>query len=145
MLKVQISATHGRGLVSPSTASTASPSQTTHRQEGSRRRGHEATALFLLRTEVIGLNAWLFSVKVPEVLPRCTCEWHTQSVHHILTSCPLNSQQRAELYLQAGSMDFTEILSTPRGAQAAGRWLIGCGILPHLRLAGQIQQEDTGD
>jgi len=41
MLKVQISATHGRGLVSPSTASTASPSQTTHRQEGSRRRGLE--------------------------------------------------------------------------------------------------------
>jgi Reverse transcriptase (RNA-dependent DNA polymerase)/Endonuclease-reverse transcriptase len=106
---------------------------------------HEATALFLLRTEVIGLNAWLFSVNVPEVLPRCTCDWHTQSVRHILISCPLYSQQRTELYLQAGSMDFTEILSTPRGAQAAGRWLIRCGILPHLRLAGQIQQEDTGD
>jgi hypothetical protein len=38
---------------------------------------HEATALFLLRTEVIGLNVWLFFVNVPEVLSRCDCDWHT--------------------------------------------------------------------
>jgi hypothetical protein len=29
----------------------------------------EATALFLLRVEVLGLNAWLTSVQVPDILP----------------------------------------------------------------------------
>ena len=106
---------------------------------------HEATALCLLRTEVIGLNAWLYSVNVPEILPRCECGWGAQNVRHVLCVCPIYSEQREDLYSQAGSRDLTEILSTPRGAQAAGRWLIRCGILPHLRLAGQIQQEDTGD
>jgi hypothetical protein len=30
---------------------------------------HEATAVFLLRTEVIGLKSWLYSVRVPGILP----------------------------------------------------------------------------
>jgi hypothetical protein len=34
---------------------------------------HCATALMLLRTEVIGLNAWLASVGVLDILPRCDC------------------------------------------------------------------------
>jgi len=105
---------------------------------------HEATALFLLRTEIIGLNAWLFSVGVPGFLPRCTCGEHAQTVRHILIYCPLYSQQRAQLFHQAGSSDLLEILSHPHSAQAAGRWLIRCGILSHLHLAGLIQQEDTG-
>ena len=106
---------------------------------------HEATALRLLRTEVIGLNACLYSVNVPEILLRCECGWGTQHVRHVLCVCPLYRGQREDLYSQAGSRDLTEILSTPRGAQTAGRWLIRWGILPHLRLAGQIQQEDTGE
>jgi hypothetical protein len=33
----------------------------------------QATALFLMRTEVIGLKAWLASIGVPEVNPLCEC------------------------------------------------------------------------
>jgi len=44
----------------------------------------EAIALFLLRTEVIGLNAWLVSVGVLAVLLRCEYGWIRQTVHHVL-------------------------------------------------------------
>ncbi len=98
---------------------------------------HEATALFLLRTEIIGLNAWLSVIRVPEVLPRCTCGPQTQTVRHVILYCP-QYRQRAQLFYQAGTSDFTKILSRPPGTQAAGRWLIECDILPHLRLAEQI-------
>src|SRR3954452_10241593 len=45
---------------------------------------HRATALMLLRTEVIGLNAWLVSVRVPGVLSYCYCGWHAKTVRHIV-------------------------------------------------------------
>ena len=35
----------------------------------------EATALFLLQTEIIGLNTWLLLVFVPDILPSCECRW----------------------------------------------------------------------
>jgi len=54
---------------------------------------HQATALMLLRTEVIGLNAWLASIQVPDVLPRCDCGWHAQTVRHVLLHCPKYGQQ----------------------------------------------------
>ncbi|TQS37138.1 hypothetical protein Golomagni_02398 [Golovinomyces magnicellulatus] len=49
---------------------------------------HEATAVMLLRSEVIGINAWLASIKVPGITPECTCGEHTQTVKHILCFCP---------------------------------------------------------
>ena len=40
---------------------------------------HQSTALMLLRTEVIGLNDWLSSIGVRDVLPRCDCGWPRQT------------------------------------------------------------------
>ena len=99
---------------------------------------HEATALFLLRTEVIGLKNWLYSVGVPGILPRCACGWHTQTVRHIVIYCPQYTATRADLFRRAGSTDLQTILSTPRGAMAVSRWLIACEILPHLTLTKEI-------
>ena len=48
---------------------------------------HQTTALMLLRTEVIGLNAWLASIHVPDILPRCDCGWRAQTVRHVLLHC----------------------------------------------------------
>jgi hypothetical protein len=104
---------------------------------------HEATALFLLRTEVIGLKSWLHSVGVPGILPRCACGWEAQTVRHIMIHCPQYIATRAALFRQAGSTNLQMILSTPRGGKAAARWLIASGILPHFTLAREIAQEDT--
>jgi hypothetical protein len=35
-----------------------------------------------------------------------------------------------------------DILSRPAGVQAAGRWLLACGLLTHLQLAQQIHVEN---
>ena len=58
---------------------------------------HQATALFLLRTEVIGLNGWLASINVPGIEAGCGCGWSTQTVHHVLIMCPLYTDRRADL------------------------------------------------
>src|SRR6266480_2176867 len=36
---------------------------------------HQASALFLLRTEVLGLNGWLASINVPGIRANCGCGW----------------------------------------------------------------------
>jgi hypothetical protein len=102
----------------------------------------ESTAAFLLRTEVLGLNAWLASIHVPNTTPQCTCGWPTQSVRHILLFCSHRSA-RDQLLASAGTNDITQMLSTSRGLQAAAKWLIGQGILQQFQTAHEIQQEDT--
>ena len=105
---------------------------------------HEATALFLLRTEVLGLNAWLASIHVPNVLPRCQCGWEAQTVRHIVLFCPRYSQSRPLLLRRAGTTDLTHLLSDPRCARLAARWLVECGALAQFNLAKEIEGEDTG-
>src|SRR5207248_8486622 len=82
----------------------------------------EATALFLLCTEVIGLNAWLASVRVPDILPLCTCGWRAQTVRHVLLHCPL--YERTSLIRQAQTESLPAILSQLAGAHAVAKWLI---------------------
>jgi hypothetical protein len=104
---------------------------------------HQATALFLLRTEVIGLNAWLASINVPGVNARCGCGWNTQTVQHVLMMCPLYSSRRADLVSRVNSEEMWRMLSTPEKAQATARWFIQQGILRQFDLAREIEEEDT--
>jgi reverse transcriptase-like protein len=102
---------------------------------------HEATMLFLLRTEVIGLNAWLASINVPGVLPRCPCGHGAQTVRHVLLQCPQLSHLRPHLIAVARCEDLHRILSTPGSAQAAARMLIRSGLLAQFHLADEIDRE----
>ena len=102
----------------------------------------ESTALFLLRTEVLGLNAWLATIGVPGVLPRCSCGWPTQTVRHVLLHCPRYA--RMDLVAQLPSEQLHEILTQPKSAQATARWFVRSGALPQFRTAKEIDAEDTG-
>jgi hypothetical protein len=104
---------------------------------------HEATALFLLRTEVLGLNNWLASINVPDFTPACPCGWIRQTVRHILLFCPLYEQGRAEIVRKAASTDMTTILSKPGSGAAAARWLTRSGALPQFRTAVEIALDTT--
>jgi hypothetical protein len=79
----------------------------------------EATAVFLLRTEVIGLNAWLASIQVPETFPSCECGWPNQTVRHVLLHCPRYS--REHLLQACGTERLDEILGRPAAAAHAAR------------------------
>ncbi len=106
---------------------------------------HQATALFLLRTEVIGLNAWLASMNVPGVDARCSCGWSTQTVKHVLMMCPLYSSRRADLVSRVDSEEMWRMLSTPEKAQATARWFVQQGILRQFDLAREIEEEVTDE
>ena len=102
----------------------------------------EATALFLLRTEVIGLNAWLIAIQVLGFTRACHCGWQAQTVRHILLHCPrLN---RDTLINQCGSERLEEILSRPGSAQLAACWFIRSELLEQFRTVKVIEQEDQG-
>ena len=100
----------------------------------------EATALFLLRTEVIGLNAWLAAIGVPGILPCCPCGWANQTVRHALLWCP--QLNRSDLIVQCRSEHVEEILGRKRSAQAAARWLIEAGVLAQFKVAREMGKED---
>ena len=104
---------------------------------------HQATALMLLRTEVIGLNAWLESVGMPGVLPHCDCGWHAQTVKHVLLHCPKFDRQRPDLIRETQTENLHKILSNTASAQVAARWLVRLGILQQFRVAREIELEDT--
>jgi hypothetical protein len=103
---------------------------------------HIATAIFLLHTEVLGLNAWLLSVGVLGVSPHYIYNWPQQTVQHILTFCPniagLWDRFRHEAYTE--DMDAT--LYTPWGAQAAARLLVNSELMAQFRVAKEVKSED---
>ena len=103
---------------------------------------HQATALFLLRTEVIGLNSWLASINVPGTTLDCRCGWVSQTVHHVLMICPLHSSARAELVRRTGTEDVRRMLSTPEMAQVTARWFVQQGVLQQFNLAREIDEEE---
>ena len=82
---------------------------------------HEATALFLLRTEVMGLRAWLARVGVPDIHPACDCGALRQMLDHILAFCPDLSTQRVELVSKTGSTDIRKMLGDKNKVQHVAR------------------------
>ena len=66
----------------------------------------ESTAAFLLQIEILGLNAWLVSIHVPQITPHCMCGWPTQTVRHMLLFCNHHTA-RDQLLAKAGTSDIT--------------------------------------
>jgi len=104
---------------------------------------HEATALFLLHTEVLGLNAWLVSVEVPGIDKHCTCRWPVQTMCHILLFCSNHTDSHALYFQRAGLTDLHGALFMVASAHQAAKWLATSDLLSHFSLAQQITQEDT--
>ncbi|KAI0991873.1 hypothetical protein K3495_g16314 [Podosphaera aphanis] len=102
---------------------------------------HEASALMLLRTEIIGLNAWLASIGVPGISPDCSCGEHSQTVKHVLFYCPEHAELRPRMFIDARTANFSQLLTTPRGCHAAVRMLLATGRLQQFTTANLIEQE----
>ncbi len=94
---------------------------------------------------MIGLNAWLASVGVPDVLPRCACGWHAQTVRHVLLHCPNYREIRPSLIENTGTENLQEMLSRPKAAQATARWLIRSGVLRQFDTVKAMEQEAIED
>jgi hypothetical protein len=87
-----------------------------------------------IRTEKIGLNAFLADRHVPDKRATCTCGRCRQTAKHILYFCPEFADRRESLFEAAGTRDYSKIVATARGAKAAAIWLQHTGLLPQFSL-----------
>ena len=101
---------------------------------------HEATALFLLHSQVLGVRECLYRIGIPNMTPECPCGWHTQTVQHLLIHCP--RMPTATLRQRVESGDIYTMLNTPGKAQATARWFIETGLLSQFAVARQIGEEN---
>ena len=82
----------------------------------------ESSLAIQLRTEKIGLSAFLHARKVPDVVsPACQCGWRHQDPEQVVISCPERARHRRRLYDAAGTDRYHEILSTGKGAPRGGQ------------------------
>jgi hypothetical protein len=103
---------------------------------------HEATALFLLRAEVLGLNDWLARIGVPDVLLGCQCGAARQTLTHILAFCRDQIEPRIRLLDRAGTTELEMILTDPKKVQWAARWLLETGTLGQFTVALEVEKEE---
>jgi exonuclease III len=87
-----------------------------------------------IRTEKIGLNAFLADRKVPGFLPYCTCGYHRQTAKHVIMHCPDRDNGREIMFQAAGTHDYGKMLATARGVKAAAKFLQGTGLLSQFQL-----------
>lgn len=87
-----------------------------------------------IRTEKIGLNAFLFDRKVPDRLPSCGCGWPRQTAKHIIRYCPDWEEMRGTLRSLDNWRDYQRLIGTATDARTVARWLQRTGLLPQFSL-----------
>jgi hypothetical protein len=87
-----------------------------------------------IRTEKIGLNAFLADRRVPGFSPQCSCGNPRQTAKHVLYYCQEYADKREALFKAAGTKDYAKMLATRCGAKAAAHWLQQTGLLPQFSL-----------
>lgn len=103
----------------------------------------ESSLATQLRSGKNGFRAFLLKANVPGIQDsRCSCGWVKQDAKHILLFCPELRESRLNLIREAGTHDFREMLTGPRGTRAAARWLMTTGYLKQFQLA-KLQLERT--
>lgn len=106
----------------------------------------ESSAAVQLQTGHIGFNQYLFRRKVPGVeSPQYGCGWRYQNAKHILLFCLRYTKGRQEMLAQAGSTDYTQIISSSKGIKAAARWLVRSGALSQFAIAKDQLKERDGE
>jgi len=79
----------------------------------------------LLRTEVIGFNAFLYKRRVPGVTsPGCPCGWAHQNARHMVMKCPLNQEGREKMLQDADTRNFAILMNNPKGIKTCVKWVM---------------------
>ena len=91
----------------------------------------ETTIATLVRSECIGLKAFLHRRRVPGFdNPACDCGGERQTAKHTIMFCA--KWNRAALFEEAGSQNYKKMVSTARGIRAIT--MISHGILEQFNL-----------
>src|SRR5260370_29237467 len=109
---------------------------------------HESSLLTQIRTGKVGLRAFLFERKVPDVAtPRCLCGEAPETAAHLALDCRDLAQQSEELrrLMSPKAMrtyrDFATATAKKKSARTLVRWLLSTGRFPEFRLAERYKAE----
>jgi hypothetical protein len=117
-------------------------------------RKHESSLLIQIRTGKVGLRAFLFQRKVPDVnTPLCRCGTSGETPAHVVLFCPELQQERKELQRALlpqtlrTTRDFAAATANPSCAGTVVRWLLATDRLPEYRRACRyaVIQDLEGD
>jgi len=90
----------------------------------------------LLRTEVVGFNAFLYKQKVPEITsPGCPCGESYQNARYIVMDCPLHEEGREEMFTEAGTRNYSMLMNEPKGVKACVKWVMKKRLLAQFSFA----------
>ena len=96
----------------------------------------ESSLATQIRTERIGLKAYLHSRKVPGVeSPKCKCEWARQTAKHVLLFCPDYAEPKTRILNAAIIQNYRQIVFTAKGLKAATRIMMKTDLLEQFALA----------
>ena len=111
---------------------------------------HESSLLTQIRTGKVGLRAFLFERKVPEVAtPRCPCGEAPETAAHLVLDCQQLDHQRNYLrqLLHPAPLhtyrDFAAATAKGKSACKLVRWLLSTGRFPEFRLAERYRAEEA--
>ena len=92
--------------------------------------------LIQMRTQKIGLRAFLHSRKVPgfehDDGAVCECEEGFQTVKHVLLQCPIWQRKRVQMQKEGGeakTRDIRRLLSDPKVTKLAVGFMVQAGLL----------------
>jgi hypothetical protein len=103
---------------------------------------HESALLTQLCTRKIGFNAFLYMMRVPEVLgPHCDCLEGAMTGEHVLLKCPKWITERTELISPLCTNDITEILTSKARGKAAARMIQRKNILDQFKV---VEEQEEG-
>ncbi|KAK1480883.1 hypothetical protein CTAM01_14168 [Colletotrichum tamarilloi] len=91
---------------------------------------------FHLRTGVVGLKSYLFSIHVRDIVDDlCPCKQGKHTVEHVFIHCPALLAERTRLYQQVGHHDLKKLLT--RDSKAAAAWAIRYLSIEQFGLTGR--------
>ncbi len=98
-------------------------------------RNAKSSLAIQLRTEINGLDAFLFQARVPSVpSPLCSCSKGQQPAKQVLIFCPQHSGARHKLRDELGHLpESSRLLGTAGGLQITTRWVMQREILGQFR------------
>lgn len=102
----------------------------------------ESSLLIQMRTECIGLNAFLFERRVPGADPGCECGQAQETVKHIIGFCPLRQTERLRLRERLGH-DSVERALSGKHAGTVAKWFMDLGRIKHYDLARRLVETWT--
>lgn len=110
---------------------------------------HEASLLIQIHTEKIGLRAFLFTRRVPDIpTPRCRCGAAWETAEHIILHCDELREERETLRRALTPLplrtcrDLATVSDTPGAARELVRWLLRTDKFPMFGLAKRIGEEE---